>query len=76
MKKESRDLVASTGHLWVILLLRHISIVTRSSSHLVREMNQLRDQNTASFSEKSYGTERFGEFSGSHGGLRCLLLAS
>ena len=37
---------------WVKLLLRHISIVTRSTSHLVREMNQPRDQNTASFSEK------------------------
>ena len=35
-----------------------------------------RDQNTASFSEKHYGGERFGEFSRSHTGLRCLLLAS
>ena len=31
---------------------------------------------TASFSEKHYGRERFGEFSRSHSGLRCLLLAS
>ena len=28
------------------------------------------------FLKKSYGTERLGEFSRSHGGLRCLLLAS
>ena len=35
-----------------------------------------RDQNTAFFSEKHYGGERFGEFSRSHTGLRCLLLAS
>ena len=31
---------------------------------------------TSSFSEKHYGRERFGEFSRSHSGLRCLLLAS
>ena len=31
---------------------------------------------TASFSEKHNGRERFGEFSRSHNGLRCLLLAS
>ena len=57
---------------WVKLLLCLISIVTRSSSHLVREMNQTQ----GSSSEKHYGRERFGEFSRSHSGLRCLLLAS
>ena len=31
---------------------------------------------TASFSEKHYGRERFGEFSRSHSGLRCVPLAS
>ena len=31
---------------------------------------------TDAFSEKHYGRERFGEFSRSHSGLRCLLLAS
>ena len=33
-----------------------------------------RDQNTVSFSQNHYGRERFGEFSRSHTGLRCLLL--
>ena len=33
-------------------------------------------KNTPSSSEKHYGGERFGEFSGSHIGLRCLLLVS
>ena len=62
---------------WAKLFMCLISIVTRSSSHLVREIKiKIRDQNTASFSEKHYGGERFGEFSGSHTGLRCLLLAS
>ena len=61
---------------WVKLFMCLISIVTRSSSLLVRDMDQNPDQNSASFSEKHYGGERFGEFSRSHTDLRCLLLAS
>ena len=57
---------------WVKLLLCLISIVTRSSSHLVREMNQTQGSKHCFH----YGRERFGEFSRSHSGLRCLLLAS
>ena len=41
-----------------------------------RDKSKTRDQNTASFSEKHLGRERFGEFSRSHSGLRCLLFAS
>ena len=58
---------------WVKLLLCLISIVTRSSSHLVkREMNQTQGSKHCFH----YRRERFGEFSRSHSGLRCLLLAS
>ena len=58
---------------WVKLLLCLISIVTRSSSHFVkREMNQTRGSKHCFH----YRRERFGEFSRSHSGLRCLLLAS
>ena len=68
--------VCVTRHkdLWVKLLMYLISSVTRM--HLVRETRtKIRDQNTASFSEKHFGRERFGEFSRSHSGLRCLLFA-
>ena len=41
-----------------------------------RDESNSRDQNTDAFSEKHYRRERFGEFSRSHSGLRCLLLAS
>ena len=40
------------------------------------ESKAWRYQNTASFSGKHYERERFGEFSRSHNGLRCLLLVS
>ena len=64
-KYDAAQAVCVTTHKgsWVRLFMCLISIVTRSSSHLVREREiKTRDQNTASFSEKNYGRERFGEF--------------
>ena len=71
-----RQAVCVTTHRgsWVKLLLCLISIVTRSSSR--EKWIRHRDQNTAAFSEKHYWRERFREFSRSHSGFRCLLLAS
>ena len=42
-----------------------------------RDESNSRDlKNTASFCKKHYGRERFGEFSRSQSGFRCLLFAS
>ena len=41
-----------------------------------RDKSKSRIKTLLPSSEKRYGGERFGEFSGTHTGLRCLLLAS
>ena len=61
---------------WVKLLLCLISIVTRSSSHLVREMNQTQGSKHCCLFRKTLRKRAIWEFSRSHSGLRCLLLAS